>query len=148
MDGLMLLAERGAGEPVTVSEVHARTSRATSSVRVAQVLDDLQLNIVSIFRPIVSDEQHPSLLLTLDRCTYRQRAGGAPQPNGPVLTLAGHAIPPAVFLLPANRPGHGLRVGLQPSPGSQSAHRPAATGRRSCTMPARQPPLGSQRRVQ
>jgi hypothetical protein len=44
MDGLMLLlAERAAGEPVTVSEIRARTSRATSSVRVAQVLDDLQL---------------------------------------------------------------------------------------------------------
>ncbi|MGH3856587.1 MAG: hypothetical protein ACRDR6_24500 [Pseudonocardiaceae bacterium] len=44
MDGLMLLlAERGAGEPVAVSKIRARTSRATSSVRVAQVLEALQL---------------------------------------------------------------------------------------------------------
>jgi hypothetical protein len=36
MGGLMLLlAERAAGQPVTVSEIRARTSRATSSVRLA-----------------------------------------------------------------------------------------------------------------
>jgi integrase len=79
MDGLMLLlVERAPGEPVTVSEVRARTSRATSSVRVAQVLDDLHL---------LRDDTTPAIRAWIDRCTGELPAGFAADVRAWLLVL-------------------------------------------------------------
>jgi integrase len=69
MDGLaLLLTERGADEPVTMSEIRARTARTTSSIRVAQVLDDLQ---------VLRDDTTPAIRVWIDRRTSELPAGFA-----------------------------------------------------------------------
>jgi integrase len=69
MDGLMLLlTERATGDSVTVSEVRARTARTTSSVRVAQVLDELEL---------LRDDTTPAIRDWIDRRTGELSAGFA-----------------------------------------------------------------------
>lgn len=79
MDGLMLLlTERPAGQPVTVSEIRARTSRATSSVRVAQVLDDLDL---------LHDDTTPAIRVWIDRRSGELPAGFADDVRAWLLTL-------------------------------------------------------------
>ncbi len=79
MDGLMLLlVERGAGEPVTVSEIRARTSRATSTVRVAQVLEDLQL---------LHDDTTLAIRAWIDRRTGELPAGFADDVRAWLLVL-------------------------------------------------------------
>jgi hypothetical protein len=69
MDGLaLLLTDRAPDDPVTLSEVRARTARSTSSVRVAQVLDDLQL---------LRDDTTPAIRAWIERRTAELPTGFA-----------------------------------------------------------------------
>jgi integrase len=79
MDGLiLLLSERGAGEPVTVSEIRTRTPRATSNLRVAQVLNDLQL---------LHDDTTPAIRAWIDRRIGELPAGFADDVRAWLLVL-------------------------------------------------------------